>query len=95
MLMDVHGIEALLGLAEFCVIDQVLAPQQLALHLERPDTHIVCPQCGTYCSRVKESRPRGLRDLPIPAHPVMLWLHLWRFGCPDGHHRPWERGQID
>jgi transposase len=92
--MDFCCIAVLLGLPAFRVMHQVLGPQQLALHLERRDTHIVCPQCGPCCSRVKESRPRGLRDLPICAHPVMLWLHLRRFGCPDCRHRPWERGQF-
>ena len=60
--MDFHCLEALLGLPEFCVIDQVLGPQQLALHLERRDPSIVCPRCQTCCSQVKESRPRGIRD---------------------------------
>ncbi len=88
--MDFHCIEVLLGLPEFRVIHQVLGPQQLELHLERRDNHIVCPQCGTCCSRVKESRPRCIRDLPILERPVMLWLHLRRFECPDCRHRPWE-----
>ena len=89
--MDVHGIEALLGLPEFCVIGQVLAPQQLALHLERRDTSIVCPRCQTCCSQVKESRPRCIRDLPILEFPVVLWRHRRRFACPNGacRHRPW------
>lgn len=91
--MDFQCLEVLLGLPEFRVIHQVLGPQQLALHLERRDHHIVCPQCGTCCSRVKESRPRCLRDLPILEHPVMLWLHLRRFECPDCRHRPWERSE--
>jgi transposase len=91
--MDFQCLEVLLGLPEFRVIHQVLGPQQLALHLERRDHHIVCPQCGTCCSRVKESRSRCLRDLPILEHPVMLWLHLRRFECPDCRHRPWERSE--
>jgi len=93
--MDVHGIEALLGLPEFCVIGQVLAPQQLALHLERRDTSIVCPRCQTCCSQVKESRPRCIRDLPILEFPVVLWLHIRRFACPNGdcRHRPWETSE--
>jgi len=91
--MDFHCIEVWLGLPEFRVIHQVLGPQQLALHLERRDHHIVCPQCGTCCSRVKERRPRCLRDLPILEHPVMLWLHLRRFECPDCRHRPWETSE--
>ena len=88
--MDFHCIEALLGLPEFRVIRQVLSPQQLELHLERRDHHIVCPRCQTCCSRVKESRPRCLRDLPILERPVLLWLHMRRFPCPDCQHRPWE-----
>ena len=79
--MDFQCLEVLLGLPEFRVIHQVLGPKQLELHLERRDNHIVCPHCGTCCSRVKESRPRCLRDLPILEHPVMLWLHLRRFGA--------------
>ena len=90
MLMDFHCIDVWLGLPEFRVIHQGLGPQQLALPLERRDNHIVCPQCGTCCSRVKERRPRGIRDLPILERPVMLWLHLRRFECPDCRHRPWE-----
>src|SRR6266702_7222693 len=88
--MDFHCIEALLGLPEFRVIAQVCGPQQLDLHLQRRDEHIVRPQCGTCCSRVQESRPRCIRDLPILERPVMLWLHLRRFECPDCRHRPWE-----
>ena len=91
--MDFQCLEVLLGLPEFRVIHQVLGPQQLELHLERRDNHIVCPHCGTCCSRVKESRPRCLRDLPILEHPVMLWLHLRRFECPDCRHRPWETSE--
>ncbi len=90
MLMDVYGIEALLDLPEFRVIDQVIGPHQLDLHLERREDHLVCPHCQTCCSRVKESRPRCIRDLPILEHPVMLWLHMRRFACSECHHRPWE-----
>ena len=93
MLRDFHGIETLLGLPEFRVIAQVLGPKQRDLHLERRDTHIVCPRCQTCCSRVKESRPRCIRDLPILEHPVMLWLHMRRFACPDCRHRPWETSE--
>ena len=39
MLMDFHCIETWLGLPEFRVIDQVLGPQQLEVHLERRDDH--------------------------------------------------------
>jgi transposase len=88
--MDFQCLETLLGLPEFRVIGQVLGPQQLEVHLERRDDHLVCPRCQTSCCRVQESRPRCLRDLPILEHPVMLWLHLRRFQCPDCRHRPWE-----
>src|SRR5712692_888446 len=88
--MDFHGLEAWLGLPEFRVIAQVCGPQQLDLHLQRRDEPIVCPQCQACCSRVKESRPRCLRDLPILEHPVMLWLPMRRFQCAACRHRPWE-----
>jgi transposase len=90
VLMDFHCIEALLELPEFRVIHLEMRPQQLELHLERRETSIVCPRCQTCCSRVKESRPRCIRDLPILEHPVMLWLHLRRFACRGCQHRPWE-----
>ena len=76
--MDFQCLEVLLGLPER-VIHQVLSPQQLELHLERRDSDIVCPHCGTCCSRVKESCSRGIRDLPILERPVVLWLHLEAF----------------
>ena len=88
--MDFHCLEVVLGLPEFRVLHQVLGPQQLELHLERRDHHIVCPHCGTCCARVTESRPRCIRALPILERPVMLWLHLRRFACPECRHRPWE-----
>jgi transposase len=91
--MDVYGIEALLGLPEFRVVDQVIRPKRLELHLERRDTSIVCPHCQTCCSHVKESRPRCMRDLPILERPVLLWLHLRRFECHACHHRPWEKSE--
>jgi transposase len=89
--MDFRCIEALLGLPEFRVIDQVIGPQLLDVHLERRDTAIVCPRCQMCCFRVKESRPRCIRDLPILERPVRLWLHLRRFECRGCHHRPWEK----
>jgi len=89
--MDVYGIEALLGLPEFRVMDQVIGPKRLDLHLERRDTSIVCPRCQTWCSRVQDSRPRRIRDLPILERPVLLWLHLGRFECQECDHRPWEK----
>jgi len=91
--MDFNCIEALLGLPEFRVIDQVLGPKQIDLHLERRDTSIVCPRCQTCCCRVKESRPRCIRDLPILERPVVLWLHLRRFECRGCRQRPWEKSE--
>ena len=91
--MDVYGIEALLGLPEFHVIDQVIGPKRLDLHLERRDTAIVCPRCQTCCFRVKDRRPRCIRDLPILERPVLLWLHVRRFACQGCHHRPWEKSE--
>ena len=91
--MDVYGIEVLLGLPEFRVINQVIHPQRLDVHLQRRVTSIVCPRCQTCCWHVEESRPRCLRDLPILERPVVLWLHLRRFACSDCHHRPWEKSE--
>ncbi len=91
--MDFHGIEALLDLPEFRVIDQVLGPTQLELHLERRENAIVCPRCQTCCSGVKESRLRCLRDLPILERPTVLWLHVRRFECRACQHRPWEKSE--
>src|SRR5919106_5134378 len=91
--MDFHCIEAFLGLPEFRIIHQVMSPKQLELHLERRDSFIVCPRCQACCSRVQDSRPRCLRDLPMLERPVMLWLHLRRFACIACHHRPWEQSE--
>ena len=91
--MDFNCIEALLNLPEFRVTAQVLGPKQLDLHLERRATCIVCPRCQTVCSRIKESRPRCLRDLPMLERPVVLWLHLRRFECAECYHRPWEKSE--
>jgi len=91
--MDVYGIEALLSLPEFRVVNQVIRPKRLDAHLERRDTSIVCPRCQTCCSRVKERRSRRIRDLPILERPVLLWLHLRRFECQECHHRPWETSE--
>jgi len=88
--MDIYGIETLLGVPEFRVINQVIRPKRLDLHLERRKSTIVCPRCLTCCSHVQDSRPRRIRDLPILERPVVLWLHLRRFECQACHHRPWE-----
>src|SRR2546426_998195 len=55
--MDFHCLEALLGLPEFRVIAQVCGPQQLDLHLQRRDEHIVCR--WTF-ERSRGGRPRKL-----------------------------------
>ncbi len=91
--MDFNCIEALLNLPEFRVTAQVLGPKQLDLHLERRATCIVCPRCQTVCSRIKERRPRCIRDLPMLERPVVLWLHLRRFECAECYHRPWEKSE--
>jgi transposase len=91
--MDFHCIEELLALPEFRVIHQVMCPKQFEFHLERRDMFIVCPRCRTCCSRVQDSRPRCIRDLPILERPVVLWLHLRRFECAECHHRPWEKSE--
>jgi transposase len=89
--MDFHGIEAWLKRPALRVTAQVLGPKQLDVHLERRATCIVCPRCQTVCSRIQESRPRGMRDLPMLERPVVLWLPLRRFACAECHHRPWEK----
>jgi len=91
--MDFNCIEGWLALPEFRVIHQVMNPKQLEFHLERRDTFIVCPRCQRCCSRVQDSRPRCIRDLPILERPVVLWLHLRRFECAECHHRPWEKSE--
>jgi transposase len=91
--MDFHCIEALLDLPEFRVIDQVLSPTQLELHLERRENTLVCPRCQTCCSGVTESRLRCLRDLPILERPTVLWLYVRRFECRACQHRPWEKSE--
>jgi transposase len=93
MLTDFHCIEALLDLPEFRVIDLVLGPKQLEVHLQRRANALVCPRCQTCCSHVKESRLRGMRDLPILEHSTVLWLHVRRFACQACQHRPWEKSE--
>jgi transposase len=88
--VDFHGTEALLALPAFRVIHQVIGPRYLDLHLARKDRSIVCPRCEAEGFGMKESRTRRLRDLPILEYPVMLWLHVRRFQCPECPHRPWE-----
>ena len=91
--MDFHCIEMLLNLPEFRVIDQVIRPRELQLSLERRDSYLVCPHCQGCCSRIKESRERCIRDLPILDRPVTLQVHIRRFKCSDCHHRPWEKSE--
>ena len=89
--MDFQCIETLLDLPEFRVIDQVIRPHGLELHLERRETYLVCPHCQGCCSRIKEGRDRCIRDLPMLDRPVTLRLHIRRFKCSDCHARPWEK----
>ena len=91
--MDFECIEIWLARPEFRVTGQVMRPHNLELHLERRDTHLVCPRCQGSCARIKEGRQRCLRDLPILDRPVTLRLHLRRFQCSDCHHRPWEQSE--
>jgi transposase len=88
--MDTHGIEALLGRPAFRVINQIIGPRRLDVHLERTAFSLVCPRCEAVGFGVKERRPQCLRDVPILERPVMLWRHMRRFQCPDCRHRPWE-----
>ena len=91
--MDFECIETWLALPEFRVTGQVMRPHNLALHLERRDTALVCPRCQGSCARIKEGRQRCLRDLPILDRPVTLRLHLRRFQGAACHHRPWEHSE--
>jgi transposase len=91
--MDFHCIEALLDLPEFRVFNQVIGLKHLDLHLERQDLYLLCPRCEATCFGVKESRTRCIGDLPILERPVMLWLPMRRFQCPDCRHRPWKRSE--
>jgi hypothetical protein len=49
MLMDFHGMEALLDLPESRVIGQVLGPKQPELPIEHKESAIGCPRCQTRC----------------------------------------------
>ena len=91
--MDFHCIERLLDLPEFRVVGQVIRPHELQLNLERRDSYLVCPHCQGCCCRIKESRDRCIRDLPILDRPVTLQLHIRRFKCSDCHLRPWEKSE--
>jgi transposase len=91
--MDFECIEAWLALPEFRVTGQVMRPHNLELHLERRDPSLVCPRCQGSCARIKEGRPRCLRDLPILDRPVTLRLHLRRCQCSACHQRPWEHSE--
>lgn len=88
--MDAHCIERLLDLPEFRLIDLTLSDQRVDLHLQRQERIIVCPRCQRVGERIKESRTRCIRDLPILGRPVMLWLQIRRFQCKPCQLRPWE-----
>ncbi|ETW94789.1 transposase family protein [Candidatus Entotheonella palauensis] len=81
--MDFQFIETLLERPEFRVIGQVLRSCELHLHLERRESYLICPHCQGCCSRIKESRDRCVRDLPILNRPVTLSLHIRRCKCSD------------
>lgn len=91
--MDFQFIETLFELPEFRVMSHLLKPNALHLQLERRESALVCPRCHGCCWRIKESRDRCVRDLPIFNRPVTLWLHIRRFKCSDCHHRPWEKSE--
>ena len=88
--MDFDCIEMLLDLPEFHLINLTFGDHQLHLHLQRQEPTIVCPRCQRVCERIKESRTRCIRDLPIFERPVMLWLQIRRFQCQPCQLRPWE-----
>jgi transposase len=90
LLMDFDCIEMLLDLPEFHLIHLTFGDHQLHLHLQRQEHTIVCPRCQRVCERIKESRTRCIRDLPIFERPVMLWLQIRRFQCQPCQLRPWE-----
>jgi transposase len=91
--MDFECIATWLARPAFRVTGQVMRPHDLAWHLERRDTSLVCPRCQGSCARSKEGRQRCIRDVPILERPVTLRLHLGRLKCSDGHHRPWEQSE--
>ena len=70
-----------------------MRPHDLAWHLERRDTSLVCPRCQGSCARIQEGRQRCLRDVPIVDRPGTLRLPLGRLQCSDGHQRPWEQSE--
>ena len=64
--MDFYGMEAFIDLPEFYIINQVIMPQQLDIHLERRERTIICPHCATCCSQVKQPFPLiALSPLPL------------------------------
>jgi hypothetical protein len=71
LLMDFDCIEMLLDLLEFHLTHLTFGDHQLHLHLQRQERTIVCPRCQRVCERIKESRTRCIRDLPIFEWPVM------------------------
>lgn len=88
--MDYQCIEELLNLPEFRVKGQLVLPAQVIFHLERRASTLICPHCQTSCHRIKESRSRTLRDLPILERPVQLVVNVRRFDCHRCERRPWE-----
>ncbi len=88
--MDYQCIEELLDLPEFRVKSQLILLAQVIFHLERRASTLICPHCQTSCHRIKESRSRTLRDLPILERPVQLVVNVRRFDCHCCERRPWE-----
>jgi transposase len=91
--MDFECIETWLDRPDFRVTGQVMRPHDLAWPLERRDTYLVCPRCQGSWARIKEGRPRCIRDVPILDRPVTLRLPLGRLKGSDCPHRPWEQSE--
>ena len=70
--MDCECIDAWLDLPAFRVTNQVIRPHELARHLERRDTALVCPRCQGGCARIQDGRARCIRDVPMLDRPVTL-----------------------
>src|SRR5882762_12015713 len=68
--MAFECIDAGLDLPEFRGTPQVLRPHELARHLERRDTALVCPRCPGCCARIQEGRAQCLHDWPMLDRPV-------------------------
>ena len=73
--MDVYGIEVLLALPEFRVVDQVIRPKQVALPLQRRETSIrlpypegeLCDREGSYLPFAATPSEREAQGAPRPS----------------------------